>query len=75
MVVVAALRSLGGEAGFERGDGVEFGDGVAEEACAGGHAGDHYGDVEFDDAAGGGEYVVMGGMLGGKGEKRAYLRM
>ena len=50
MLAVAALRSLGGEAGFERGDGVEFGDGVAEEAGAGGHAGDHYGDVEFDNA-------------------------
>ena len=29
---------------------MEFGDGVAEQAGAGGHAGDHYGDVEFDDA-------------------------
>ena len=30
VLVAAAALLLGGEAGFETGDGVEFGDGVAE---------------------------------------------
>ena len=30
MMAVVAVAALGGEAGFQGGDGVEFGDGVAE---------------------------------------------